>query len=76
VWSVGSGVRSNTGKCLAQDLLHKVVLGITLCKICSIKQCCEVLCGRFVVQSSSARCSRCVKQECPTRVFYKSVSEY
>ena len=30
MWSVGSGVRSNTGKCLAQDLLHKVVLGITL----------------------------------------------
>ena len=34
------------------------------------------MCGRFVVQSSTARCSRCVKQECPTRVSYKSVSEY
>ena len=37
VWSVESGVRSNTGKCLVQDLQYKVVLGITLCKICSIE---------------------------------------
>ena len=69
-------MRSGTGECLVQALQYKVVLGITLCKTCSIKQYCEVLCGRFVVQSSTASCSRCVKQECPTRVAYKSVSEY
>ena len=71
----GFVVQSITGKCPVQDLLYKVVLGITLCKICSIKYYCEVPCGRFVVQSSTARCSRCVKQECPTRVSYKSVPQ-
>ena len=45
--------------------------------VCSIKQYCEVLPGRCVVQSSAAGYSRCVKQECPirVRVFYTSVSE-
>ena len=30
-------VQSGTGKCLVQALCYKVVLGSTLCKICSIK---------------------------------------
>ena len=61
----------------ARFVVHKVViLGIPLCKICSVKYYCEVLRGRFVVQDSTARCSRCVKPECPARVPYKSFSEY
>jgi len=34
VWSVGSGVRNSTWKCLVQALFYKVVLGSALCKIC------------------------------------------
>ena len=39
-WEVpcaSSVVQCSTGKCLVQDLLYKVVLGIALRKICSVK---------------------------------------
>ena len=49
MWSVESGVRSNTGKSLVQALLYKVVPGSALCKICSTKKYWELLCARFAI---------------------------
>ena len=39
-----------------QTLFHKVVLGRTLCKLCSTKKYWETLCASFVVQSSTGKC--------------------
>ena len=39
-----------------QALEYKVVLGSSLCKLCSTKYYWEVLCASFVVQSSTGKC--------------------
>ena len=66
VWSLECDVV--LGSCLVQAFEYRVVLGSSLWKCCGIKQYLKVLCASFVVQSSTARCSSCVKQECPTRL--------
>ena len=49
-------VVSSTGTCFVQALDYKVVLGSTLCKLCSTKQYWGVLCASFEVQSSTGKC--------------------
>ena len=51
VWSVECDVRRV--KCGVWRLECEVVLGSALCKLCSTKWYWEVLCARFVVQSST-----------------------
>ena len=63
VWSVKCGVwrvkcnvvLGSTGGHFVQALSYKVVLGITLCKLCATKYS-EVPCASFVIQSSTGKC--------------------
>jgi len=56
VWRVKCNVvLGSTGGHFVQALSYKVVLGITLCKLCGTKYS-EVPCASFVIQSSTGKC--------------------
>jgi hypothetical protein len=46
-------LQSSAGKCFVQALKYNVVLGSTLCKLCSTKWYWEVLSTSFLVQNST-----------------------
>ena len=70
MWSVEPGVRSNTGKCLVQDLQYKVVLCRTVWTLCSTARC-----SRFFKQECVTKVFQSIERECFTRVCHKSVEQ-
>ena len=68
-------LNDSTDEMISHTKLHWELLHARLA-VLSSEWHCEVLCGCFVVQSIAARCSRCAKQEYPTKVFHKNVPEY